>query len=121
MKDSKIKGLRPTMRVKKRFLLIKIISSEIFDFSQISFSINQQLLQILGSHQYGEFGIWIIKEQFNKKEQQIILKTTPQGVDKVIASLSLGISINSKQVRAKILNVSGTLKGLKNNLENDKK
>ena len=113
MKDSKIKGLRPTMRVKKRFLLIKIISSEIFDFSQ--------LLQILGSHQYGEFGIWIIKEQFNKKEQQIILKTTPQGVDKVIASLSLGISINSKQVRAKILNVSGTLKGLKNNLENDKK
>lgn len=120
MKDSKIKGLRPTMRIKKRFLLVKIISDEVFEFSQISYAINQQLLQVLGSHQYGELGIWLLKEQFNKKEQQIILKTTPQGVEKIIAVLSLGVSINSKKARAKTLNVSGTLKGVRNNFEDTK-
>lgn len=115
MKDTKIKGLRPSMRIKKRFLLIEIISDNKFEFSQISFAINQQLLQVLGTQQYAELGIWILKEQFNKKEQTLVLKTKPSGVDNIIATLSLGLDINSKKVRAKTLNISATLKGLKKN------
>ena len=113
MNDSKIKGLRPTLRVKKRFLLVQIVAKESFDFKTLSFAINEHIIKILGAYSYGKFGIWILREQFEYKTQCLVLKCTPQSVDILRSTLTLLLQISNTPIRLKILNVSGTLKQLK--------
>ena len=81
---------------------------------KILFEINNHLLKILGTHQFGEFGVWFIKEQCESKDNLYVLKVTTQGVDLVQAVLALPFQISGKDVKCEVLNVSGTLKGLKN-------
>ncbi|MFT4244706.1 MAG: Rpp14/Pop5 family protein [Candidatus Woesearchaeota archaeon] len=114
MKDIKIKGLRPTLRVKKRFLLIKYSSIDV-DEKKIVFEINNHLLKILGTHQYGALGVWFVKEQCDIKKQLLVLKVATSGVELVQAVLALPFQTSGRDVRCEVLNVSGTLKGLKNN------
>lgn len=112
MKDVKIKGLRPTLRVKKRFLLIKVHSEKKNNFKDLSYSINQHLLKVLGAYSYGKFGIWILRERYDEKNNTIVIKVIPQGVDLLLATLELGTEIEKSKVRFEVLNISGTLKQL---------
>ncbi|MCH8519389.1 MAG: hypothetical protein LAT82_01400 [Nanoarchaeota archaeon] len=117
MKDIKIKGLRPTLRIKKRFLLIKYtteVNSKTtqMDEKKLLFEINNHLLNILGTHQFGEFGVWFVKEQCDMKHNLLVLKVTTSGVEKVSAALSLGLTAGQNNVRCSILKVSGTLRGI---------
>lgn len=112
MNDVKIKGLKPTLRVKKRFLLLQVTSEQQFDFKTLSYALNEHLLKVLGAHFYGEEALWIIREQFNQEKQQLVLKVKSSGVDKVKAALAFGIEIDKKIYRFEIKNISGTLKGL---------
>ena len=115
MKDVKIKGLRPTMRVKKRFLRIRVISQSEFDFKTLSFAINNYLLKQLGAYEFGNLGVWIIREKFNYKEQELILKVKIEGVEKVRAFLALPFTIDKSTIHCECQKVSGTLKGVMRN------
>lgn len=115
MKDIKIKGLRPTLRIKKRFLLIRYKSNIELDEKKVLFEINNHILKILGTHQYGELGVWFVKEQCDIKQQLLVLKVSTSGVELVQAVLSLPFQISNQDVRCQVLNVSGTLKGLRDN------
>ncbi|MFP4401696.1 MAG: Rpp14/Pop5 family protein [Candidatus Nanoarchaeia archaeon] len=112
MNDIKIKGLRPTMRVKKRFLRIRVISSTQFDFKTLSYAINNYLLKQLGVYEFGNVGVWIIREKFNQQDQELVLKVSVQGVEKVRAFLALPFSIEKHTVHCECQRVSGTLKGV---------
>ena len=111
-KDSKIKGLKPTMRIKKRFLLIQINDSKKYDFQTLSYALNEHFLKVLGAHFYGKEALWILKEQFKEKDQQLVLKVKSSGVELVQATLALGIQVEQKTLRFEVINISGTLKGL---------
>ncbi len=112
-KDVKIKGLKPTSRVKKRFLLVKIHSNNSkLEFKEISYLINQHILKILGAYSYGKLGIWILRERYDSEKNTIVFKVTPEGIDLLKATLALGIQHNSNQLKLEVLNVSGTLKQL---------
>lgn len=116
MKDTKLKGLRPTLRVKKRFLKVQIHSSNSsLLLKDIIFALNSHLLKTLGTLFYAEFGVWIIKEKCDEKEKYIIIKSTPKGVEYVKTALILGFCVKQDECRAQILNISGTLKGLQKN------
>lgn len=118
-KDIKLKGLRPTLRVKKRFLLLQThfkdsSLEQTIELSEIIFAINAHLLKILGTMQYAQFGIWVVREKCDETTKQIVLKTTPKGVEYVRAALALGLKIKSHECRVEIVNISGTLKGVFN-------
>lgn len=121
MNDVKIKGLKPTMRIKKRFLLLKLQTNTKFDFKTLSYSINEHFLKVLGAHFYGKEALWIIREQFDYNSQEVVIKVKSSGVEMIQAALALGITINNTSYHFEIKHISATLKGLKSNLKNDKK
>ncbi|MFW6008897.1 MAG: Rpp14/Pop5 family protein [Nanoarchaeota archaeon] len=115
IKEIKLKPLIPTLRTKKRFIKIKIESSNNFDFKTLSDKLSYEINYWIGAIDYGKAGIWFLKDKFNQKEQTLIIKTSLPLKDKLIASLLLINKINNIDVKLNIIKVSGTLKGLENN------
>ncbi len=112
-KDIKLKGLLPTLRQKKRFIVFKIESNKKFDFKEISYCIIDNLIKFLGTVDFGKNGVWLIREKYDKEKNIGIIKTSIKLKDKTIVALSLIENINNEDVVIKILGVSGTLKGCK--------
>ena len=78
-KDEKLKVLLPTLRQKKRFVRIKIISEEHFEFKELSEGVNEELLSLLGSIDFGIFGVWILRDKFDEKKQEFLLRVSIKG------------------------------------------
>lgn len=108
IQEEKLKTLMPTLRVKKRFIKIKINSKSHTTFDDISSTLSDEVLYFLGAIDYSQSGFWILKDTFNEKEKELIVKTSVKLKDKVICALSLIQNIN-----VEIKRVSGTLKGTK--------
>ena len=108
IQEEKLKTLMPTLRVKKRFIRIKIDSSKKLSFEDIAKVLNEQVLYFMGALDFSHSGFWILKDQFDFDKQELIVKTTVTLKDKVILSLSLieNFSVDIKRV-------SGTLKGVR--------
>ncbi len=107
IKEEKLKTLIPTLRVKKRFLKVKIKAYKKLSFEEVSKVLNQEVQFFMGAIDFSQSGFWILKDLFDEKKQELIIKTTTQLKDKVILSLSL-----LKDIDVEILRVSGTLKGV---------
>ena len=112
--DSKLKPLSPTLRVKKRFIKIELESSKKYDFKEFSSTLNDELITLLGSIDFGKFGVWILKDKFDSKNQTAVLKVSTKGRDKLLGALALISKFGKDEVKIKIIKVSGTLKGLEN-------
>lgn len=112
-KDEKLKPLRPTLRVKKRFLKIQLHSTTPFDFKTISEELTQELLKYLGGITFSKAGIWLLRDKFSQKEQQLILKVNLDYKNEVLGALSIISNFSKQKVKLEVLKVSGTLKGLK--------
>ena len=115
IQEEKLKTLMPTLRVKKRFIRIKIDSSKKLSFEDIAKVLNEQVLYFMGALDFSQSGFWILKDQFDFDKQELIVKTTVTLKDKVILSLSLieNFTIDVKRV-------SGTLKGVRKDEYNKK-
>jgi RNase P/RNase MRP subunit POP5 len=111
IQDEKLKGLIPSMRIKKRFILIKIISEEKFDFKTLSKNLNDELLKYIGLIDFSKFAIWILKDKYDFEKQEFIIKVSTKGKDKILTSLALINTIDNKSAQLDVLKVSGTLKG----------
>jgi RNase P/RNase MRP subunit POP5 len=111
IQDEKLKGLIPSMRIKKRFILIKIISEEKFDFKTLSKNLNDELLKYIGLIDISKFAIWILKDKYDFEKQEFIIKVSTKGKDKILTSLALINTIDNKSAQLDVLKVSGTLKG----------
>lgn len=112
IKDDKLKPLSPTLRQKKRFLLVEVESGKKFDFKELSENLIDEIILYLGAVEFGKSGIWILRDKFDYQNQRLVLKVSTKTKDKLIGVLSLIQKINNEPARLKILNVSGTLKGL---------
>ena len=113
IKEEKLKSLLPTLRMKKRFILFEIESSKTFSFKDVSEHIVDELLVLLGSIEYGKGGIWLLRDKFDEKKQQGVLKVSVKKKDTLIGALALITKLESTPVRIKVVSVSGTLKGLR--------
>lgn len=112
IKEDKLKPLIPTLRTKKRFIKIKIQSKQKFNFKEISDKLQEEILFYIGAIDYSKAGIWFLKDKFNEKEQELVIKCATKYKDKTIAAIALIDSIDNKDAKASIIKVSGTLKGL---------
>ena len=113
--DIKLKPLSPTLRTKKRFIKVKIVSDKKFDFKQVSESLIEQIISYMGSVDFSKAGIWILRDKFDFDNQLMILKCSVKNKEKLIAILTLFYEIEKNSVKLEVLKVSGTLKGLENN------
>ena len=112
LSDIKLKSLSPTLRQKKRFLKVKIISDKKFEFKEISESLIDHLILYLGAIDFSKSGIWILRDKFDEANQTLILKCSTNKKDKLIAILTLFGKISNLNCKLEIINVSGTLKGV---------
>lgn len=112
IKEDKLKPLIPILRTKKRFIKIKIQSKQKFNFKEISDKLQEEILFYIGAIDYSKAGIWFLKDKFNEKEQELVIKCATKYKDKTIAAIALIDSIDNKDAKASIIKVSGTLKGL---------
>lgn len=112
IQDDKLKPLRPTLRLKKRFLKVYIKSEHKFDFKQLSDELLKKLTFYIGVIDMGKGGVWLLRDKFDENEQTFVLKVSTKFKDKLLASLSLINELNKKEVNLEVKRVSGTLKGL---------
>ena len=112
IKEDKLKPLQPTLRTKKRFVKVRVESKKKFDFKQISDKLADELLFYIGAIDYSKAGVWFLKDKFDEKNQELVIKAATKYKDKVIAALALVEEIGGVDVKVSIVRVSGTLKGL---------
>ncbi len=110
--DSKLKPLSPTLRTKKRFIRAKIVSDKKFEFKELSESILSQVIMFLGSIEISKSGFWILRDKFNEKNQELVIKVDTRTKEKLIGVLSLIQRIDKTPAKIEIIKVSGTLKGV---------
>lgn len=112
-KDDKLKPLQPTLRTKKRFIRFEIESPQKFSFKELSESLTDELLLLLGAIHVGKSGFWLMRDLFNFEKQECILKVSVSYKEELVGALNLINKLQGKDVALRIKRVSGTLKGVK--------
>ncbi|MEM5830442.1 MAG: Rpp14/Pop5 family protein [Candidatus Aenigmatarchaeota archaeon] len=112
----RLKTLIPTLRERKRYLLIKIISDEIFEYEEIEREFWNSLLNSFGKLAFLT-SFKILKDTYDKNKKTIIVKCNHLSKHFVYFALGRIKEINKKKCIIKLLNVSGTIKSLKDYLK----
>ena len=112
IKEDKLKSLIPTLRQKKRFIRIIVKSNKKLDFDTLANSINSQIMYYVGAIDFGKAGIRLLKDKFDYKNQEIILRVGTKFKDKAVGSIALITKIENNDVNLKIKRISGNLKGV---------
>lgn len=112
MKQKKLKILLPTLREKKRYIKVQVISEESINYSDLESAIYNTFLDFYGEYEFSKMSFWIIKNLYNEKSQIFIIRCNNKSVQQVIACLGLISRLGDTRTIFKILKVSGTIKGL---------
>lgn len=113
IKDEKLKVLLPTLRTKKRFIKFHVISDKKFEAKELSELLVEELSLMLGALEFSKGGVWFMRESFDEKKQEGIIKTSTKAVRKVRGTLALITRLGNNKVKIKTVKTSSTLKGLK--------
>ena len=112
-KDEKLKVLSPTLKTKKRFIKFQIISDKKFDAKECSELLVEELILYLGSVEFSKGGIWFMRDLFDEKKQEGVIKVSTKMKDKTKGVLALVTRLGDSKVKIKTIITSSTLKGLK--------
>jgi ribonuclease P/MRP protein subunit POP5 len=112
-KMAKLKPLRPSLKERKRYVVIEIISEGIIPLNEIINVINEQCLAFMGILTFGKAGVLVLKNQF--RDNKGIIRVGHKYVDHLKASLLMITQINKKNVNINIKGVSGILKKARDN------
>lgn len=108
-KIKRLKALLPTLRERKRYLLIKIICEEKLDYKEIEREFWNSILNTFGKLSF-LLSFKIIKDTFDEKEKTIIVKCNHMSKHFVYFALGKINEINNKKCILKLLKVSGSIK-----------
>jgi RNase P/RNase MRP subunit POP5 len=106
-----LKIIPSTARERKRYLLVKIESSDTIDRRDIENAILNSCLQFLGELGVAKAGIIVMSDTYNGKT--VVVKTGHKFIDETKSAISLIKSIGNKKVRLSTVKVSGAIKNLK--------
>lgn len=112
IEEDKLKTLIPVLRQKKRFIRFQIISEKKFTFEEFEKDYQKFLLEFMGIIEFGKAGVWILKDKFNPKENQFILRCNNKYEKTICALTCLIYQINNFKVNITPKKISGTLKGV---------
>lgn len=114
----RIKPLLPSEREKKRYLVLECISEKGFDFPNIERAIGNAVKEYIGLLGKAEAGVIFLKNTFDQKNQRFIIKVNRAYLNKVRASLLLLKDIEGKKALVRSVFCSGSLKKVKEKLNN---
>jgi RNase P/RNase MRP subunit POP5 len=106
-----LKIIPSTARERKRYLLVKIESSDAIDRKDLENAILNACLQFLGELGVAKAGIIVMSDTYNGKT--VIVKIEHKYVDETKSAISLIKSVGNKKVRLSTIKVSGSLLKLK--------
>ncbi len=104
----RLKALIPTLRERKRYVSIKIISDEKIEKEEIKNALYENIKNL-----YGKFALAYLSFRIKFDKDLIILKCNHISLPFIISSLGFLKEINRKKVIIKVLAISGTIKKLK--------
>lgn|SRR3989338_7390634 len=103
-------GLLPSLRQKKRYLALEILSPEKFSYAEIQEGVLQAASDFLGQLGLSRAGMMFLPEKWNPAQQRFLLKVNHTAVDEVKAALVLSKKIKKAPIIIRSVTVSGTLK-----------
>ena len=104
----KLKGLLPSLRERKRYIVFEVISKKSIQLQDLSKSIYKSLLQLFGETGAAKTGMLFIKDKY--KNNKGIIRTNHKQVNKVKSALSMIQDINHIPVILRTKGTSGILK-----------
>jgi len=111
-----IKGLLPSLREKKRYVVCEVLSEKpIHDRKSVTNSILSSFLSLFGEQGLAKAGLQALPD-YNAETQRFMVRIAHTGVQQCKAALALVRSINSQPVIVRSIVVSGMLKKAKSNL-----
>jgi len=108
----RLKVLLPTLRERKRYLLIKIFCEEELSYEEIERTFWNAILNSFGKISFLT-SFKILKDTYNREEKTIVVKCNHISKHFVYFALGNIKEINGKKCIIKLLKVSGTIKRLK--------
>ncbi len=111
-----IKGLLPSLREKKRYVVCEVLSEKpMTDRKPITSSILSTFLSLFGEATLAKAGIQTINE-YNAETQRVILRIAHTAVQQLKSALILVRTIGGQPVIVRSVAVSGILKKAKSHL-----
>ena len=111
--DENIKMLAPTLRQKKRYLLVEIKCEKKLRFDEISKLLNKEVIYFFGAIDYTNSNFWILKDKFDFNKGTIVIRVSTKLLKKTITSLSLISKSSNLDIELNILKIGSTLKKLR--------
>ena len=102
--------IQPSMKLRKRYVIFRIISEGRLNYSNVRDSIWSTLSEWLGEDDMARANIRLIKNLWNPKEKTGFLQCDHRYVDKVKVGLALIHQIGDQKVIFHTLRISGTIK-----------
>lgn len=100
----------PTLKERKRYVVVKIISEKKLQLKDIILQFEQANQEFLGTLLLSKASIIYLKNRFNAKNQTLMIKVSNKYVKELISSLMLVKKIKEQKVIVKSVGVSGTIK-----------
>ena len=108
----KLKMSMPTVRERDRYIHFGIISDEKVNYSDVEAAIWNTLLDFYGEAGVSKTSFFILRNLWNEREQNGVIRCNNGSVPKIIAGLGLIARLGQQRIVVKIGKVSGTIKGL---------
>lgn len=102
--------LKPSLKERKRYLVVKVISKKKFRYKDIQNGVEKVLKEFLGTLLLSRASPMLLKEKFNEEYQTLIIKVNNKYVNELKAAIALIKEINNEKVIVKSVVCSGTLK-----------
>ncbi len=116
--QKRIKVLIPTLRERKRYIAVKLISEEKLMSSDVEDAIKKTLQNFYGDFVYSTFSLKIAKNLLYQGKNIIILKCNHLSVNRVVLGIAMLDRIGDVRVIPKVISVSGTIKNLRRKIKN---
>ena len=105
-----IKGLKPSLREKKRYIAFEVISkSKVSSLSRIQKAVTLSMISYKGAHGLAESGLMFVPERYNPNNQRGIARVNRKKVNDAIAAMTLTHDIDGAEVIMRTLGVSGMI------------
>ena len=108
--------LAPSLKPKKRYILFKILpetKGKTFWKREVIEALEQQIIKCFGIFMHAKASPMIVKETFEEKSGQIIIKVGHKYTDELKVALALPKQIKDHNVTIEAISTSGILKKLK--------
>ena|SRR3989338_6694241 len=107
-----MRAFLPTLREKKRYLAIEILSEESVKYSSklVSKAVWTACQKFMGAINTAKAGIWVIEEKWKFNIQRGLIKVNNRFVEQLMASLALISKINKDNIIIRSIGVSGIIK-----------